>query len=133
MKTIKVFSLLAATSLLTMSMGFPTDLAEVKATKKADTRPEAKLRTVAEVTPGKALVVEAVVEDEPVQQSMPMYATSDKITVKVFDVKGALVLKQEVAMNEFLGQNKQIDLAGKSTFVMFHANTAYYFLEAAAN
>ncbi len=133
MKTIKLFSLLAATGLLTMSMGFPTDLAEVKASKKAvacNEATEAKVVTVSEVKPGKAVVVEAV-EDEPVQASMPLYATTtDKITVKVFDVKGDLVLKQEVAMNEFLGKNKQIDLPGNSTFVMFHANTAYYFLEA---
>ncbi len=105
MKTIKLFSLLAATGLFTMSMGFPTDLAEVKKSNKATASTQAKVVTVSEVKPGKAVVVEAV-EDEPVQASMPMYATtSDKITVKVFDVKGDLVLKQVVAMNEFLAKN----------------------------
>jgi hypothetical protein len=128
MKTIKLFSLLATSALLTMSMGFPTELTEVEATKKS----EVKIMTVSEAKPGKALLVEAV-EDEPILESIPLTSTFDKITVKVFDVKGALVLTKQVAMNDFLANNKQIELAGNCTFVMFHANTAYYFLEAATN
>lgn len=132
MKTIKLLSLLAATGLLTMSMGFPTDLAEVTTNKKADACTEAKVLTISEVKPGKAVLVEAV-EEEPVLEAMPLVIKTDKITVKVFDVKGALVSNQEVNMNDFLSKSKQINLPGSSTFVMFHANTAYYFLEAGLN
>ena len=128
MKTIKLFSLLATSALLTMSMGFPTEVAQVKATKKS----EAKVMTVPEVKPNKTVLVEAV-EEEPVLEPILLSTSFDKITVKVFDVKGALVLTKKVAMNEFLAKNKQIELEANSTFVMFHANTAYYFLEAATN
>ena len=129
MKTIKLFSLLVATGFLTMSMGFPTDLADTRINKEAEACNEAIVTTVSEIKPGKVVMVDAV-EDEPVE-AMPMYAIkSDKITVKVFDVKGALVLNQEVNMNDFLAKNNKVNLPGGSTFVMFHANTAYYFLEA---
>jgi hypothetical protein len=128
MKTIKLFSLLATSALFTMSMGFPTNLAPVKATAHK----EAKVMSVSEVKPSKTVLVEAL-EDEPVLQPISFSTPTDKITVKVFDVKGTVVLTKQVAMNEFLSNNKQIELAGKSTFVMFHANTAYYFSEAATN
>ena len=128
MKTIKLFSLLATSALFTMSMGFPTGVAQMKATAHK----EAKVMSVSEVKPSKTVLVEAL-EDEPVLQPISFSTPADKVTLKVFDVKGAVVLTKQVAMNEFLANNKQIELAGKSTFVMFHANTAYYFSEAATN
>lgn len=128
MKTIKLFSILATSALLTMSMGFPTEVAQVKATAHR----EANVMPVSEAKPGKALLLETV-EDEPVSEPISFYTSADKIIVKVFDVKGALVLTKQVAISEFLANNKQIELAGKSTFVMYHANTAYYFSEATTN
>jgi hypothetical protein len=99
---------------------------------KATAHTQAKVMSVSEVKPSKTVLVEAL-EDEPVLQPISFSTPTDKITVKVFDVKGTVVLTKQVAMNEFLSNNKQIELAGKSTFVMFHANTAYYFSEAATN
>ena len=130
MKTIKLFSLLAATGFLTMSMGFPTDLTEKGKAKKTNDCQEASIVRVTEKKPAKVVLVDTV-EEDPAQVNMPMFATkSDKISVKVFDIKGALVLNQEVSMNEFLAKDKKAALPAGSTFVMFHANTAYYFLEA---
>jgi calcineurin-like phosphoesterase len=86
---------------------------------------------VSEKKPAKVVLVDTVEEDPALASGMPMFATkSDKITVKVFDIKGALVMNQEVSMNEFLAKDKKAALPANSTFVMFHANTAYYFLEA---
>jgi hypothetical protein len=131
MKTIKLFSLLVATGFITMSMGFPTDLTEKGKDKDVNGCQEARVVTVADKKPAKVVLVDTVEEDPAQISNMPMLASkTDKITVKVFDVKGALVLNQEVSMNEFLAKDKKASLPNGSTFVMFHANTAYYFLEA---
>jgi hypothetical protein len=128
MKTIKLFSLLVATGFITMSMGFPTNLTEKGKDNKECT--SARVVKVAEKKPAKVVLVDTV-EEDPAQFNTPAFASkSDKITVKVFDTKGALVLNQEVSMNEFLAKDKKASLPAGSTFVMFHANTAYYFLEA---
>lgn len=131
MKTIKLLSLLATTGLLTMSMGFPTDLTERGKNKDAKGCTEARVIEVAEKNPAKVVLVDMVEEDPAQANAMPMFAAhADKITVKVFDAKGALVLNEEVSMNELLAKDKKASLPNASTFVMFHANTAYYFLEA---
>jgi hypothetical protein len=129
MKTIRLFSLLVATGFITMSMGFPTKL-----TEKANLeRTSARVVRVVEKKPAKVVLVDTV-EEDPAQFNTPAFASkSDKITVKVFDTKGALVLNQQVSMNEFLAKDKKASLPAGSTFVMFHANTAYYFLEAGLN
>lgn len=134
MKTIKLFSLLAATGFLTMSMGFPINLTENKKDKAADACKEVVVVKAIETKPAKVVLVDVVEEDPTQASSMPMTANSSgKITVKVFDIKGALVLNQEVNLNEFLAKDKKASLTNGSTFVMFHANTAYYFLEAGSS
>ncbi len=126
MKTLKLFSILFLTGLLTMSMGFPTDLADKnKKEKKSATETKHKARK----NPG-AIKAFDVIEEEPVQAlSMLVSSNTSRITVKVFDVKGMLVMKEEVNMNDFLSKSKKFALPNGSTFVMFHQNTAYYFLE----
>jgi hypothetical protein len=129
MKTIKLFSLLAATGILTMSMGFPTNLTEKG--KDVETCTEARVVDVPKKKPAKVVLVDTIEEDPALATTMPMFAASaDKITVKVFDAKGALVLNELVSMTDFLAKEKKASLPAGSTFVMFHANTAYYFLEA---
>jgi hypothetical protein len=116
---------------MTMSMGFPTDLTEKGKDKGADPCKEARVVKVSETKPAKVVLVETIEEDPAQAAGMPMFTTqSDKISVKVFDAKGALVLNQQVSMSEFLSKDKKASLPSGSTFVMFHANTAYYFLEA---
>jgi hypothetical protein len=131
MKTIKLFSLLAATGFLTMSMGFPTDLTEKGKDKDATGCTEARVVKVAEKKPAKVVLVDMIEEDPTQATAVPMFAAStDKITVKVFDSKGNLVLNEQVSMNDLLAKDKKASLPAGSTFVMFQANTAYYFLEA---
>ena len=132
MKTLKLFSLLVVTGFLTMSMGFPTDLTTGKngQEKKSNTDPKKSHVVMAAADVNKNNAIDAIAEDEPAQAlSMPGLSNISKITVKVFDVKGSLIMKQEVSMDEFLSKSKAVSLPNGSTFVMFHENTAYYFLE----
>ena len=132
MKTLKLFSLLVVTGFVTMSMGFPTDLATVKSNGKkspCQSSNPSHVVMLAKADINKGAAIETV-EDEPVQEiNTPMLPANSKITVKVFDVKGSLVMKQEVTMDEFLRKSKTVSLPNGSTFVMFYENTAYYFLE----
>jgi hypothetical protein len=132
MKTMKLFSLLVVTGFVTMSMGFPTDLAAVKSNAKkspcqSSTPSHVVMLAKADISKDKGI---EMVEEEPVQEmNMPVLPSNSKITVKVFDVKGSLVMNQQVTMDEFLSKSKTISLPTGSTFVMFYENTAYYFLE----
>jgi hypothetical protein len=124
MKTLKLLSVLFMTGLLTMSMGFPTDLAD----KNKKEKKSAEAKRIEKKKPGIRVI--ELVEEEPVQAlSMLVSSSTSKITVKVFDVKGVLVMKEEVSMNDFLSKNEKFALPSGSTFVMFHQNTAYYFME----
>jgi hypothetical protein len=131
MKTIKLFSLLAATGFLTMSMGFPTNLTEKGKSREAEGCTEARVVNIPEKKPARVVPADMVEEDPAQAVTMPGFAAdSGKITLKVFNTQGALVLNEQVSMHAFLARDKKASLPAGSTFVMFHANTAYYFLEA---
>lgn len=90
MKTLKLFSLLVVTGFVTMSMGFPTDLATVKSNGKkspCQSSNPSHVVMLAKADINKGNVIETV-EDEPVQElNMPVLPSHSEITVKVFDVK----------------------------------------------
>jgi hypothetical protein len=81
----------------------------------------------------KAEFAQIVVEDEPIDfYSLASDITSadNKVTVKVFDITGKVVMEKQVKIESFLNSKSRMDeLTGKSVFVMYHQNTAYYFLE----
>jgi hypothetical protein len=52
------------------------------------------------------------------------------IYLKLFDKKGNLLLIENIEVEEFLSKNYPSEnLPEGSTFVMFHGNTAYYYIE----
>ena len=126
MKTFKLFSLSIITGLLTMSMGFPTELA--RRTIILDEKPGTVVRTAN----GSTIV--DVVEEEPILEAYLPSAPADAntIMVKVFDVQGSLVMQKSFTIEEFLTRGVKTSLPANSIFVMYDHNTAYYFLEASS-
>jgi hypothetical protein len=64
--------------------------------------------------------------------SMPGQAVASlkDIYLKLFDKKGNLLLIENIKVEEFLSRNYPSEnLPEGSTFVMFHGNTAYYYIE----
>jgi hypothetical protein len=124
MKTLKLFSLSVITGLLTMSIGFPTEVAS-KLTILEE-KPGTVVRTA-----NRSTIVEEV-EEEPVLEAYLPVAPADMntIAVKVFDVQGSLVMQKQIPIEEFLTRGAKTVLPAHSTFVMYHNGTAYYFLEA---
>jgi hypothetical protein len=108
MKTLKLFSLLIITGFITMSMGFPIDIANGK---------NKQGKTPAHTNANKSTAMQAVKAEEPIQQfTKLLFSTTSSITVKVFDVKGALVMKEEVTMDEFLGKSKKANRTYRKHF-----------------
>lgn len=71
----------------------------------------------------------AFVEEQPAGNSSYVTPVSKEMTVKVFDVKGQLVLEKKMLLERFLNRGYANELPQNSTFVMFYNNTAYYFQE----
>ena len=126
MKTLKLFSLSIVTGLLTMSMGFPTEVASKL------TILEEKPGTVVRTAQGSTIV--DVVEEEPILEAYLPSAPVDAntILVKIFDIQGSLVMQKSFTIEEFLTRGVKTSLPANSIFVMYDHNTAYYFLEAGA-
>lgn len=122
MKTIRIFFSLLLAGVTTMSMGFPAEL-----TYTTNRLAEQPVKEANSENTKKAAALD-VVEDEPVlETSVP---TAERaITVKVFDVKGSLLMQKKVSMDEFLSKSVKVGLPSNTTFVMYHQNTAYYFME----
>ncbi|QHT68197.1 hypothetical protein GXP67_16885 [Rhodocytophaga rosea] len=131
MKKLKLISTLIVAGLITMSMGFPTDLMNGRITDESE-KENCLFATVSNV------VVMTTVEfgktnmrKKPIQELPTFHATEySDITVKLFDPKGLLIMTQQISMDDFLASNEKSSLPNGSTFVMFHESTAYYFLEA---
>lgn len=136
MKTLKLqlFSLATVLSVMGTGMGFPTKLADGGKTeaKKISSTCQKTVITAPKVTKGDPTFV-AMAEEDPEQgMDLPTLKSlaTNTITLKVFDVKGQVVLEKEVNMDEMLGKRKEAQLPKGSTFIMFHNNIAYYFLDA---
>lgn len=149
MKTLKLFSLFMLLSILSMGMGFPDiisdkDIAEMQANRKLKKQKAVKTEMMA--CSGKMYVsaaakaeipqkTQAICTNEANKEAESNFicqaATSlNNIALKVFDVKGNLLMKEQVRMEEFLSSNFSAALLPEgSTFVMFHGNTAYYFVD----
>jgi hypothetical protein len=149
MKTLKLFPIFMLLSVLSMGMGFPDiisdkDMAQIQANRRQRVKKAAQTEKV--VCPAQAEVKVANKSEQPKEakasstnkankeaESNFIYqaATSlNNIAVKVFDIKGNLLLKQQIRMEDFLSSELSADLLPQgSTFVMFHGNTAYYFLD----
>lgn len=78
-------------------------------------------------------LVQNVVEEDPIFAFAGDIASADnKITVKVFDITGKIVLEKKVQIETIFNSKSRLEeLPRNSVFVMFHENTAYYFQEAA--
>jgi hypothetical protein len=129
MKKLESIFALLATGFITMSMGFPTDLMQERiiSEKDKETCPFATVSNI--VVRTTAELCKKNIETESIEElSIP--SGNSVITVKVFDAKGVMVMKQQVSMDEFLGSSENLFLPAGSDFVMFHESTAYYFLEA---
>jgi len=150
MKTLTFFSLFMLLSLLSMGMGFPDiisdkDIAEIQANRKLKTKKAVKTEMVAcsgqvqmaaskksEASKPAKETCENGANQEAELGFINQAATSlNNIALKVFDVKGNLLMKQQIRMEDFFSTDYSIALLPQgSTFVMFHGNTAYYFLDA---
>jgi hypothetical protein len=131
MKKLKLILALSVTGLITMSMGFPTDLASGRITDKNETKPCPSVveSSVVVLTNANPVKKAGNPETTPIQ---PFSLPSKNLTiiVKVFDARGKLVMTQQVDMEDFLRKSEKIFLPAGSTFVMLHESIAYYFLEA---
>lgn len=79
-----------------------------------------------------AALVQNVVEEDPIFAFAGDIASADnKVTVKVFDVSGKVVLEKKVSMESIFNSKTRLEVLPQNTvFVMFHQNIAYYFQEA---
>ncbi|QHT70134.1 hypothetical protein GXP67_27545 [Rhodocytophaga rosea] len=78
-----------------------------------------------------ASLVQNIVEEEPIiALASDITAIDNKVTVKVFDITGKIVLEKKVQIENFFNNKSRLEILPKnSVFVMFHQNTAYYFQE----
>jgi hypothetical protein len=155
MKTLKLSSLFMLLSLLSMGMGFPDIISEKdivilkKSKKQKETVKTHMMACSREIyvaaqhkhTPKRALEKQTCTPDcwQQDQTIQPAEDTSlfsqaaaslNNIALKVFDIKGNLLLKQQMRMDDFLSSDYAVaSLPEGSIFVMFHGNTAYYFLD----
>jgi hypothetical protein len=152
MKTLTLLPILMLLSILSMGMGFPDiisdkDIAQIQANRKQRMRNAAQ--TEKTMCAGEMKAKEEKVVKQTTLPKQTKSGTTNKankeaetnfihqaatslnnIAVKVFDIKGNLLLKQQVRMEEFLSSDlSALLLPEGSMFVMFHGNTAYYFLD----
>ncbi|QHT66287.1 hypothetical protein GXP67_06250 [Rhodocytophaga rosea] len=149
MKTLRLFPIFMLLSMLSMGMGFPDiisdkDMAEIQANRRQKVKKAAQ--TEKSVCPDKADVKVVKQSEQPEDNKVRSTNKANKeaesnfihqaatslnnIAVKVFDIKGNLLLKEQMRMEDFLSSELSADLLPQgSTFVMFHGNTAYYFLD----
>lgn len=75
--------------------------------------------------------IEMLAEEEPVISLVnPAAQANAQVTVKVFDIKGKIVMEKKVQMESIFNKNYTLeDLPKGSIFVMLHDNTVYYFKE----
>jgi len=113
--------------LIIVLVGFSAYTASALDNGKADKGKRKKNRT------NSASLVQNVVEEDPIFATASDITSADnKVTVKVFDITGKLILEKKVQIENILNSKTRMEeLPKNSVFVMFHQNTAYYFLEAA--
>jgi hypothetical protein len=148
MKTLRLLPIFMLLSVLSMGMGFPDiisdkDMAQIQANRKqkvkaAQTEQMVCSRQV-EVKVAKKADLPKETKASPINKAnkeaetnfIHQAATSmNNIALKVFDIKGNLLLKQQVRMEDLFSNELAAALLPQgSTFVMFYGNTAYYFLE----
>jgi hypothetical protein len=77
---------------------------------------------------------EEILEEEPAADLSTPIDNQDKVTIKVFDIHGTLVLQKQVTMQELFEASLQRQHLPKgSIFVYFSQHTAYYFLDTPSN
>jgi hypothetical protein len=152
MKALKFLSVAAVIAMMSTGMGFPTDITGKgkgntrKSTCRTEVQTEVQVQEPEEQVqePEVAMVYRAsddpfmlamnVAEEVPAEDGlvpvMPSTAP-EVITLKVFNVKGQLVMSRQVNIGDFLARSSTAYLPQGITFVMFHDQTAYYFLEEA--
>ena len=115
----KILSVVMITFLSISAFAYTTDNGKLDKGKKKKGR-----------TSSTALALNIVEEDPIFAFAGDMSTIDNQVTVKVFDITGKIVMEKKVKIeNIFNSKGKLEELPKNSVFVMFHQNTAYYFLE----
>jgi hypothetical protein len=144
MKKLQLYVYGTLLCILSMGMGFPDIIMEKdmprvakhKAIKKESAK-AGKITSRSEVfcTQGEKPSATRQAQQSSAQTAgcfAPAIVTLKDIYLKLFDKKGNLLLVENIKLEEFLNKNySSLHLPKGSTFVMFHGNTAYYYIDKA--
>jgi hypothetical protein len=125
-----------------MGMGFPDIIIEKDLPRVAKHKEVRKTAARAANTHTRDAVyctqLEKTTKTKKPQQKAPeaasisgqVVASLKEIYLKLFDKKGNLLLIENIKVEEFLSKKYPSEILPEgSTFVMFHGNTAYYYIE----
>jgi hypothetical protein len=144
MKKLQLFVYGTLLCVLSMGMGFPDIIMEKDMPRVAKHRENKKESVKAGKVTSRSEVfctqAEKPSATRQTQQSSaqtaccfaPAIFTLKDIYLKLFDKKGNLLLVEYMKLEDFLDKNNaSLYLPEGSTFVMFHGNTAYYYIDKA--